>query len=269
MAKLKNFAEKRPFLFGLVLVFIYALLGTLTFPVHYLFPESELGQVFGDALGKFIIFLLFLWMTWRFGWIKASGFTSSGTVKMWGIVVIILFYKTAVELYAFTGSFSLPISDVPLSIATLLLSLCTGLVEETIFRVLALVAMVSAWGDTKNGLIKAIILSSTFFGIIHMFNILVRPAGVVLFQALVAILPGIWYASFILTHKSVWPAIIVHGLTNAVVNIKLIGYEGYQESITMWVIFAAALIPLMVYSAYLIRELPVPYELVDQTQPES
>jgi len=60
MNKFKSFALNRPFLFGLVLIFIHAILGTLTYPAHFLFPESEVGQLYGDALSKFIIFLCFL-----------------------------------------------------------------------------------------------------------------------------------------------------------------------------------------------------------------
>jgi hypothetical protein len=52
MAKFKNFAIKRPFVFGLILIFIYSFLSFPTYPVHYLFPETEAGQILGDALGK-------------------------------------------------------------------------------------------------------------------------------------------------------------------------------------------------------------------------
>ena len=260
MEKLKSFALKRPFLFGLVLIFIYALLGTITYPAHFLFPETEVGQLYGDALSKFIIFLVFLLLLWRFGWLKASRLTSFGDIKTWLIVAVIVIYKILAELYAFTGDISIALPNSQLGIANFVLPLTTGLVEETMVRALALVAMVIAWGDTKQGQVKAVILSSLFFGLIHMFNLFVRPPGVVLFQALVVILPGTFYAPLVLTYRSLWPAIIIHWLTNAAVNIKVIGYENYQETFMMWVIFAIALIPLMAYSAYLIWKLPEPYQ---------
>ena len=259
MNKFKEFALKRPFLFGLVLIVIYALLGTITFPAHFLFPESEAGQLYGDALAKFITFLVFLLILWRFGWIKASRITSFGNVTTWLIFAAILIYKIIVEVYAFTGDLSIAFPDPPLAVANLTTSLSTGLVEETMVRGLALVAMIMSWGDTKQGQIKAVVLSSLFFGLIHLFNIIIRPFGVVLFQAIVLILPGIFYAAFVLARKSLWPAIIIHWLTNAAVNVKLIGYENYQETFSMWLIFAAALIPLMAYSAYLIWKLPESY----------
>ena len=260
MTKLKNFALEHPFLFGLVLIFIYALLGTLTYPTHFIFPENKIGQLYGDALSKFIMFLVFLLVLWQFGWIKKSWITSLGNIKTWLIVAVILVYKIFAELYAFTGDISIAFPNPPLAIINLVLPLQTSLVEETMFRALALVAMVIAWGNTKQGQIKAILLSSLFFGVIHMFNIITRPFGVVLFQAIIVTLPGILYAALVLARQSLWPAIILHWLSNAAVNIKLVGYENYQETFTMWIIFATTLIPLMAYSAYLISKLPESYQ---------
>ncbi len=260
MGKFKNFALKRPFLFGIVLIFIYALLGTLTYPAHFLFPETEIGQLYGDALSKFIIFMFFLFLLWRFGWIKASRITRLGNLNIWLIVAVILIYQIFAVLYAFTGNISIAFPKSQLAIANLVVNLPTSLVEETMFRALALVAMITAWGNTKQGQIKAVFLSSLFFGLIHLFNLIVRPFGVVLLQAIVVILQGMIFAALVLSFRSLWPAIIIHWLTNATVNIKLIGYENYQETFTMWLIFAVTLIPLMVYGAYLIWKLPDSYQ---------
>ena len=259
MNRFKKFAVNRPFLFGLVLIFIYVMLGTLTYPVHFLFPESEVGQLYGDALAKFIIFLSFLLILWRFGWIKASSINRLGNSRTWVIVIIILICKIPLELYAFTGDFAIKFPNSPLATAKLVFSLQASLVEETIFRALVLVAMISAWGETKNGQIKAVALSSLFFGVMHMFNIFIRPFGVVLFQAIVVSLPGILYAALVLSRKSLWPAIVLHWLTNAAVNIKLVGNDAFQETLSMWIIYSIILIPIVAYSAFLIWKLPESY----------
>jgi membrane protease YdiL (CAAX protease family) len=256
MNRLKNFALNRPILFGLVLIFIYAILGALTYPAHFLFPESEVGQLYGDALSKFIIFLCFLFILWRFGWVKASRFNRLGNIHTWIIVIIILVYKIPLELYAFTGDFAIKFPNSPLAMANLVFSLQTSLVEETIFRALVFVAMILTWGETKYGQIKAVVLSSLFFGVMHMINILIRPLGVVLFQAIVVSLPGILYGALLLSRKSLWPAIALHWLTNAAVNIKLMGNDAFQETLSMWIIYAIILIPIVVYSAFLIWKLP-------------
>ena len=119
VTKIKNIALSRPFLFGLVLIFIYVILGTLTFPVHFLFPETELGQIYGDALSKFIIFLCFLFILWRFHWIKASRIKRLGNIITWIIVLIIVIYKIIAELYAFTGDIAFEFPNLPLTVANL------------------------------------------------------------------------------------------------------------------------------------------------------
>ena len=80
-------------------------------------------------------------------------------------------------------------------------------------------------------------------------------------------MPGILNAAIVLTRRSLWPAIIIDWLTNAAVNIKIAGFETYQETFTMWIIFAIALIPLMVISAYLIWKRPQFYKFKPYVDP--
>jgi hypothetical protein len=84
---------------------------------------------------------------------------------------------------------------------------------------------------------------------------MIRPFGVVVVQALILTLPGIFYAALVFAYRSMWPAIVIHWLGNAAVNIKLIGNKNYQETFSMWILYGISLIPLVVYSAYLIRGL--------------
>jgi membrane protease YdiL (CAAX protease family) len=260
MNRIKNFALKRPFLFGLALIVVFALLSVLTYPVHFLFPDSGPGPPVGQGLGELIIFLIFVWVLWKLGWLKASGLTNLGKVQTWLAVLLILVYLAIVEVYAFTGDLSFSVSDWPMAAATLLDNLGTGFVEEIMFRGLVLVAMVIAWGNTKKGLVKAILLSSLFFGVMHLFNIFIRPPGVVILQALIVSLPGILYAALTLSSRSIWPAIIIHWLTNAAVNVKLLGYPNFEESFSMWLIFVIGLLPVLAYAAYLIWKLPERFE---------
>ena len=259
MKKFKNFALKRPFLFGLSFVVIYSLVSALAYPVHYLFPENAVGQIYGDTVNKLVIFAVFVLLLWRFGWLQASGLTGKGNWKIWLITGVILLYRLPLELFAFTGKMTLSFPDPPLVLANLFVNFGTGLVEETLYRAIVLIAMVSAWGHTKTGIVKAIVLSSLLFGMTHLLNLMVRPWQVVLFQVLVVTLPGILYGALVLTAKSIWPAIVMHWLTNAVVNIQALSIEDFQETTSMWIVFAIGLIPVMVYSAYLIRKLPFFY----------
>jgi membrane protease YdiL (CAAX protease family) len=255
MKKFKNFALKKPFLFGIVLFFLYAFLTALAYPIHYLFPETEAGQLYGDAGAKLIVFLVFLAVLWRFGWISLSGINRLGNAKIWPTVVGLLVYCVLTQLYAFTGSITIALPDPQLATADWFLAFSTAMVEETMARGLVLAAMILTWGNTKQGQLKAILLSSLLFGLAHLINIMIRPIGVVLMQALIVTLPGIFAAVLVLVFRTLWPAIMIHWFGNAAVNIKLIGHENYQETFTMWIIWAISLIPIIVYSAYLFRGL--------------
>ena len=257
MGKFKNFALKRPFIFGLVLFLIYSLLGALTWPVHYLFPGTEVGQLLGDALSKLLIFLAFLFIFWKFGWLKDSGLTKFGKLMVWLVILPVLAYKILSWLYAFTGDLSFPLSGAGIVSSHLALQFGTGLVEETMIRGLVLTAMIMAWGDSKSGQFKAVVLSSLYFGMIHLFNLVARPPGVVFLQAAILSLPGLLYGALALKYKTLWPGIIIHWLTNASVNIKLIGVEDFQETLSMWLTAAAVTLPLVLLSIYLVWKLPV------------
>ena len=261
MERFKRFAVKRPFLFGLVLILVFSFLGTIAYPIHFLFPETEVGQLYGDAVIKLVIFSVFVLLLWRFGWLEASGFTRLRPEWGWLPFVGLFVFKLFGELYAFTGDMSLVLPSSPLATAEAIYHIPTSLVEETMVRALVLTAMLLAWGSTKKGIAKSVLLSSLLFGLIHLFNILVRPVGVVLFQAAVVSLPGIFYAAIVLKTRSLWPPILFHWLSNAAINVKLTGFENYQETPSMWITFALVMVPLMVYSAHVLRKLPHQYTL--------
>ena len=269
MKKFKSFALKSPFLFGIALFILYAFLSALAYPVQFLFPENEVGQLYGDALAKLVVFFIFLAALWRFGWIPLSGITRLGKIKIWPVIAGLTIYAVLTQLYAFTGSFTITFPNPSLAAASWVFAFSTALVEETMVRGLVLIAMILAWGSTKQGQLKAIFFSSLLFGLIHLINLMIRPPGVVLVQALIVTLPGIFYAALVLTYRTLWPAIVIHWLGNAAVNIKLIGIENYQETFSMWILFGISLIPLLAYSAYLIRRLPGTHEILETAADET
>jgi hypothetical protein len=90
---------------------------------------------------------------------------------------------------------------------------------------------------------------------------MIRPLGVVLFQAIVVSLPGILHEAMVLKSRSLWPASVIHWLTNLVVNLKLAQIENYQETNLNWILFLAVLIPTTIYSAVVLTRLPIPGEI--------
>jgi membrane protease YdiL (CAAX protease family) len=160
------------------------------------------------------------------------------------------------HLYAFTGDLSPAVASSPLGIARFLATLPGALLEELLYRALLLTAMLLAWGHTKRGVIRSFVLSSALFGATHLINLMVRPTGVVVLQAILVSLPGVLYDALLLKTRSLWPAILIHWLVNAAVNVKVVGLENYQETNAMWLWLALILIPTTAYSAYVLWELP-------------
>jgi membrane protease YdiL (CAAX protease family) len=251
MKKIKNFALKQPVLFALALLALYPVMAILTYPLRYLFPATELGQIYSDTTAKLILFAVFLAVLWRFGWIKASGITRFGAGKYLLLIVIVFAYHLAVDVYAFTGKINVVSSSSPLGLAKLMYYLTAGLFEETLFRGVILLVMISAWGSSTKGIFKAVFFSSLFFGLIHLFNIAELSVAAVVLQAVGAVLLGILWASLVLTTRSLWTAVILHWLTNAAVNIALIGNADALNFVSIYARLALYFIPLGALGIYL------------------
>lgn len=260
MERFKAFSVRHPLWFGVVLLVAYAMLTTLTYPVHFLFSDDTVGILYGDALSKLVVFGFLVGLVWRFGWLNATGLGRLRLGWAWPIIFVVLVYKAAAELHAFTGS---PVPVVPASsyqIGQWFAYLMGSLVEETISRGLVLLAMLTAWGDSRIGILKSVVLSSVVFGATHLFNLISAPVVPVLFQTMLALVPGILYAALFLATRSLWPAIVLHWVTNALVNTKIATLPGYTESPAVWTIWAVALIPLLIFSLYLVWRVPEPYQ---------
>jgi membrane protease YdiL (CAAX protease family) len=216
--------------------------------------------VYGDALSKVVVIAVFVFVLRRFGWLGASGLTRLANRRDWLVIAGLLIYLVFAKLYAFTGTLSLSLPSSPLQTAYLIATFPGSLLEEVLCRALVLIAMMLAWGDTKRGIVKSVVLSSVFFGMAHLVNVVVRPVGVVLFQAVVVSLPGILYGALVLKTRSLWPTTLIHWLTNAAVNMRIAEFAHYQETSTMWVWLALFLIPTTAYSAYVLWKLPDRYE---------
>lgn len=252
MKRVKVFLKSKPIVLGFVLIILYILLAIITYPFAYLFPAKEPYIMYGETFAKVVIFVVLLLILRWFGWLKASGITRIGNKEIWLIVGLVLCYKVIVELYVFTGEISFSITDVTIAFSNLLYYLMGSLVEETMYRGLILTTMVLVWGNNKKGIVKAILISSALFGITHLLNIIADPVEEVIIQSIVVILPGIFYSVIVLLSKSLWPAIIIHWITNAAVNIQLADKISHTISTMDWIVYGILLLPLIIFSLLMI-----------------
>ena len=93
--------------------------------------------------------------------------------------------------------------------------LLIGTFEETVFRGALFPALLSVFNKSKSGLIKAMITSSTIFGVTHLIN-LISGAGIVetLLQVVYTTLIGGMCAFLFFKTNSIIPSIIVHVIYN-------------------------------------------------------
>lgn len=253
LRKLENYTSRHPILFGFSLIVLFTILSTLTWPITQLGVDPA-GKDVSESFAKLMIAACFLLLLFGFGWGKAAGFLSAGAKPIWGLMLGLLVYKAFFSVYAFTGSFKMNLPPLNRALAILLFAFATSLLEESMYRGLLLTAMVKAWGSTRRGLLKAVMLSGLFWASLHFFNLIGNPFPVVALQVLSVTLSGFFYAATILFSGSIWPAIVFHMVVNASVTLQVVQNPSFEETTTAWLIYFLVSLPLVAAGFYLLRK---------------
>jgi len=262
MKKFKKFAVRHPIVFGFVVIVLFALLSTLVWPITQIYPFPE-GHEIGTALSKLVITACFMFLLWRFGWIKIAGFAPLGRKQIWLIASIMMIYNAVFAAYAFTGSFKFSLPGLELTLAVIFFTFTTSLLEETMYRGLVLTALVKAWGNTRKGLFAAAIASGLFWASTHLVNLIIRPFPVVALQVLGMAIPGFVYAAIVLSGRSIWLAIVFHWVVNLTVNLQAIQNPSFEETQSAWLIFNLVVLPMVGVGVFLlqkVRSMPIDEE---------
>lgn len=252
MQKIKAFAIRHPIVSGFLVILIFALLGTLTWPITQIYTRPE-GHEVGTALSKIVISGCFLLVLWRFGWVRTAGFATPGFRNVWLVVIAAAVYKMLLGVYAFTGSLRMSLPAGGLTLAVIFFTFTTSLVEETMYRGLLLTIMEKAWGNSRRGLYAAAAISGLFWGSTHLFNLIVDPFPVVALQALETALSGLLYAAFVLYSGSIWPAVFMHWVLNASISLQIEQIADYQVPPEAWSTLTLVGMPLLLVAVYLLR----------------
>jgi membrane protease YdiL (CAAX protease family) len=252
----KNFATRHPIAFGFIVIVLFALLSTLVWPITQTYPYPE-GHEIGTALSKLVITACFIFLLWRFGWIKIAGFASLGRKQVWLLATVMMIYNAVFAAFAFTGSFKFGLPGLNLTIAVIFFTFTTSLLEETIYRGLVLTALVKAWGSTRRGLFVAAIVSGLFWASTHLVNLTVHPFPVVALQVLGMAIPGFVYAALVLSGRSIWPVIVFHWVVNLTVNLQAIQNPNFEETLPAWLIFNLVVLPMVIVGIQHLRKVPL------------
>ena len=254
---LKKFAAESPIAFSsitTVLLWVCYVVAGIGASVLGLTAE---GQQMVSAVGRLAAAMMFLVVLWRFGWLSAAGIAKLGALRSWLLVLPIVAYEIFVHLYAFFGNADFGFPASPLAWAVALNGSAAGLLEELVFRGLVLYALVRIWACTRPGILKSVFVSSLFFGAAHLLHLaLGRPAPLVLLLFVSAFLGGIYYAGFALHAGSVWPAVVLHVLLNAVVGAQAVSNPQFAETVSGWLLVLALQLPAVVLGIGLILRVP-------------
>lgn len=133
-------------------------------------------------------------------------------------------------------------------------NLSTGFAEEAAFRGIILFVLLRAWGADLAGVLRAVLVSSALFRLLHLSNL--SPAGQevlqVLNQVLYAGLFGIAFAALRLRVNSISPLIAIHTALNLAGGIT---EQGTASAFTLAEAVALTLptVILAAYGLYLLR----------------
>jgi hypothetical protein len=258
MKALERLATHHPVPFALLISLMVLVSYTVTAILAEVVTNGRAGYELVEAVGRLAASLFFLYMLWRLGWLAPSGVTTRGAPYAWAVTLIVLAYDLVTTTYALFGSVAMfAISDPVLSAPVAVNALTTGLLEEIPFRGIILYAFLRLWGDSRRGVIKGVLYSSLLFGGIHVIHILLgRPVPQAMLVVVSASLSGIMYAAFVLRWRTIWIVVVLHGVTNAVVAMRVLETPGFAETVPALGLSIVLQLPLVVYGAYLIYKAP-------------
>ncbi|MBI4926386.1 MAG: CPBP family intramembrane metalloprotease [Anaerolineae bacterium] len=163
-------------------------------------------------------------LTWRMGWLQGTGIARLGGWQVWLLAGIGLLYFSGAALYAFYGKVAFDFSSLihlPASRAVIYKQFVVGIYEEILFRGVILYVLISAWGNTRLGVLASVALTAALFAFPHIFGVLM---GTSWQSALLLVLEGtiiaIWWGALVLWGGSIWPAVILHFVVNALVEVQ-------------------------------------------------
>lgn len=111
-----------------------------------------------------------------------------------------------------------------------------GITEEFIFRGAIQNTLYDYFGkDTRKGVYKSVLLTGTFFGLTHLFNILagVKVSGAIV-QALSAFSIGCFFAAVYYRCDNIWSVVVLHAILdfNALKESALLGQNKTVDMIS-------------------------------------
>lgn len=123
--------------------------------------------------------------------------------------------------------------------------------EEVQFRGLVLFVLARAWGNTRQGLIASVVLTSLLFGALHMtqfFAYGIPPGSALLLTAQTCVV-SFWWGGLVVAGGSLWPAVMLHFVVNAMVAVQGLAVPAVEPSLTSYRLMLWFSLPLAALGA--------------------
>lgn len=248
---MKNFAARKPIVFSLAVTAIFLFLMSSAFILGALLADIPNGKDIGEFLGKILVAIMFILVLWRFHWLKGAGLTYQGKWRSWLVALILLVYAVLSTAYALTGSIELSFSYPGRYIWITANMMGSGMAEEIVYRGLIFYCILVAWKNRPNKTLLSAVASAAIFGYSHMIWVLLGKDPTLGFlQSTAAFASGIFYAGLLVQTRSIWPVVVIHGLTNAFVYIQIAGMANFNETTAGGILDIAYSLPLVIYGLF-------------------
>jgi len=260
MNRLLDFTTYHPLLFVLLAIVGWILLGALGTVVTMFVLDAPLTDPVVQSAGSLVATACILALAWRWGWLKPAGFTRLGGLRLWLIILATAVFIIVAYQFAFFSEIALNLDQLNGTEARQILmrQAVVGFVEETMFRGILLFALVRVWGDSRRGMLAAIGVTALLFGMLHSLQALVGNDGLQLTLTILnCIITGLWFGAIVLWGGSIWPAVLLHAVSNASVLLTLMG--GTAGEITtngLALATLAELVLVFVFGALLLHKMP-------------
>lgn len=211
----KEFYKENPISFGVFEAILFILLGILlNILFSFINPNNTISYL-NETLTEIILGILALILVFRlnlqydnFLSIKKStyglklGFFIILTGFIQFLIYISLNIKNPINIY------------MPSLIGGIIFSFAVGFYEETLMRALILKNLVNNFKNRKNGIYKAIIISSLIFGLAHLINITHASLLDTIIQVFYSTTAGILFGSIYIKSENLLSIILLHSIFN-------------------------------------------------------
>jgi membrane protease YdiL (CAAX protease family) len=224
MKVLSHLADRRPLAFGLLALLTWVVLDALILGIATLLLKMPIANPFVQLVGTLSATGILVLIAYRLGWLHKIGLTNPGTWPTWALTLILAFYVALSGFYPYFGELTFDLRSLvstPEARAILLQSFLVGIVEETVFRGILLYALVRVWGQTRRGLVASVVVQAALFGALHALQVLFGAApSAALANVLDTFVFGLGLGALVLSVRSLWPAVVLHTVSNSFVLIK-------------------------------------------------